>query len=187
MPEKIPPPQFETTFRSGPIERLYFAAEYLLISLCPSTGPGPLMRLVFKSGILWYRLGFGWLVGRTTLLVTTTGRKTGRPRQTPLAYRYDPAADIYYVVPGWPARSDWLLNLRKNPRVRVRVGSRETEALAEPAPSKTALEVFRFYFRRNPFAARVWSRLCGTRIEDSEPGLRELALRCPVIALHPLR
>ena len=35
---------------------------------------------------LWYALGLGPIMGRLVLLLTTTGRKTGRQHVTPLQY-----------------------------------------------------------------------------------------------------
>jgi len=180
-------PGFEANFRSRLVELAYFAAEYLLISLCSPKGPGRLMRLVFKSGVLYYPLGLGNLVGSITLLLTTTGRKTGKPRVTPLAYRHHPSTDTYYVVAGWGEHSDWVRNLKANPKGHVRVCNRKFDAVAERAPLATALEVFSDYKSHNPFAARVWTKLTGIPFEDSEAGLCDLAARQPVIALRPVR
>ncbi|MGH9087250.1 MAG: nitroreductase/quinone reductase family protein [Acidimicrobiales bacterium] len=67
------------------------------------------------------------------LLLTTTGRRTGRPRTTPLLYLADPDADAdadtasgsYLVVASNGGRDeppDWLRNLEVSPDARVRAG-----------------------------------------------------------------
>jgi deazaflavin-dependent oxidoreductase (nitroreductase family) len=81
------------------------------------------------------RLG---LTGRTpTLLLTTTGRRTGRPRTTPLFYLRD--GDRLAIVAtnfGRPHHPAWSANLLAAPDARVRLG-REDAAyrarLATPA------------------------------------------------------
>jgi deazaflavin-dependent oxidoreductase (nitroreductase family) len=67
-------------------------------------------------------VGHVWRRGSKTLLLTTTGRKTGRPTTTPLIYAE--AGDDYVVVAskgGAPAHPGWYRNLAKNPRVEVQV------------------------------------------------------------------
>ena len=71
----------------------------------------------------------GKLGGARVLLLTTTGRKSGRPRTQPLLYT--PAGDGYAVIAskgGAPQHPLWYLNLRANPNVDVTVG-RETRHL----------------------------------------------------------
>ena len=55
-----------------------------------------------------------------TLLLTTTGRKSGRPRTTPLFYLRD--SDRILVAS--TIRGDWALNLLADPHVQVRLGRR---------------------------------------------------------------
>jgi deazaflavin-dependent oxidoreductase (nitroreductase family) len=65
--------------------------------------------------------GHDWK-GTTTLLLTTTGRKSGQPRTTPLIYQ--PYGDAYLVVAskgGAPQPPAWYLNLLQNPEVEVQV------------------------------------------------------------------
>jgi deazaflavin-dependent oxidoreductase (nitroreductase family) len=61
-----------------------------------------------------------------TLLLTTLGRKTGRPRTVPVYYLRD--GDDLVVASenfGLPTRSSWPQNLRANPLARVQVGRTE--------------------------------------------------------------
>ena len=80
-----------------------------------------------------YRLSGGRIGGRIgparVLLLTTTGRKSGRPRTQPLLYT--PAGEGYAVIAskgGAPQHPLWYSNLRANPSVEVTVG-RETRRL----------------------------------------------------------
>ena len=53
------------------------------------------------------------------VLLETTGRRTGRTRQTPLAAGpYD--GDVMWLIAVHGRRSAWVLNLESEPRVRLR-------------------------------------------------------------------
>ena len=77
-----------------------------------------------------YNLGLGPVVGRLILLLTTTGRKSGLPRTTPL--QYEEVDGAIYVASARGVKADWFKNLLANPRVSVRLKSRRFTALAEP-------------------------------------------------------
>lgn len=65
--------------------------------------------------------GYHWR-GTTILLLTTTGRKSGERRTTPLIHRVD--GDRYVVVAskgGSPEHPDWFANLSAEPDVEVQV------------------------------------------------------------------
>jgi deazaflavin-dependent oxidoreductase (nitroreductase family) len=80
------------------------------------------------------RIG-GRFKGAPVLLLTTTGRKSGKQRTTPLLFGQD--AGRYVVVAsvgGAPKHPAWYLNLQRNPAARIRVGTRELGARAETVP-----------------------------------------------------
>ncbi len=88
-------------------KRLYLRLEHLLLTQCvPLDGPGPVLRWIFKAPLLFYRLGLYGLVPRNILILTTTGRKTGLPRKTPIEYGYEPGTNTYQVMAGWVGRTD---------------------------------------------------------------------------------
>lgn len=67
-------------------------------------------------------VGHIWKEGSTVLLLTTTGRKSGEPRTTPLIYAQD--GDRYVIVAskgGAPEHPGWYENLSKNPEVELQV------------------------------------------------------------------
>src|SRR5437870_4593844 len=73
----------------------------------------------------------GPFTGRSLLLLTTRGRKTGTERTNPLAYTRD--GDHYVVVAskgGAPANPDWYRNVRAQPSVTVEVGPKRFQARA---------------------------------------------------------
>ena len=65
--------------------------------------------------------GYHWR-GTTILLLTTTGRKSGEERTTPLIHRVD--GDRWIVVAskgGTPEHPDWYLNLAEDPEIEIQV------------------------------------------------------------------
>ena len=72
--------------------------------------------------------------GVTTLLLTTTGRRSGLSRTTPLIYGRD--GDRYLVVAsrgGAPAHPDWYENLVAQPAVQLQVMADRFNARAHAA------------------------------------------------------
>lgn len=77
--------------------------------------------------------------GAPTLLLTTTGRRTGKPRMTPLIYGRDKDTDSYVVVAsrgGARHHPSWYLNLVETPAVRLQVGAACFAATARTASAE---------------------------------------------------
>ncbi|MEO7001147.1 MAG: nitroreductase family deazaflavin-dependent oxidoreductase [Ktedonobacterales bacterium] len=104
----------------------------------PSTRTPGNARLLASIHTTLYRLT-GGLLGSSTgaiqfLLLTTTGRKTGKPRTQPLGYFH--ASELLYVVAsnwGSDKAPAWYLNILANPTVRVQIKRRIYSAQARPA------------------------------------------------------
>lgn len=94
-----------------------------------------------------YRTTGGFLGGRVAgmpvLLLTTTGRKTGRRRTNPLTYLED--GDRLVLVAsygGAPRHPSWYLNLTSNPEVEVTRRRRTEPMLARTATSEERAELW---------------------------------------------
>lgn len=64
-----------------------------------------------------YRLG---LPAPGTAILETTGRKSGQTRRTPVTNGLD--GDVFWIVTEHGHRAAYVLNIKANPRVRVRTG-----------------------------------------------------------------
>lgn len=62
------------------------------------------------------------------LYLTTTGRKTGLPREIEIWFIVHDGA--FYVFAEGFREADWVKNVIRNPRVKVRVGDRALDATA---------------------------------------------------------
>lgn len=74
-------------------------------------------RPLGRAPIWLWRLGLGPLVGQGFALLTTTGRRSGLPRTTMVAYLR--GQERLYVVAMYGPGSQWFRNLVADPRVSV--------------------------------------------------------------------
>lgn len=75
-----------------------------------------------------------WWNGAPTLLLTTTGRRSGEPRTTPLIFGRD--GDDHVVVAsvgGMPRHPAWYLNLQGTPGARIQVKGDHIDVVARTA------------------------------------------------------
>ncbi|UCH85912.1 MAG: nitroreductase family deazaflavin-dependent oxidoreductase [Dehalococcoidia bacterium] len=141
-----------------------------------------LMRVLVRTPVLLYRLGLGGLIGKHTLLLTTTGRRTGLPRVVPLDYQQE--GDTLYLIAEQGTRSPWYRNLVANPEVEVQVGSRKARGVATPLtdPQEKAHVLKLFVRRSTSMAERYYGIPRGTSDEE----LLQLAPQRAVVAVRPL-
>ena len=109
--------------------------------------------------------------GAPVLLLTTIGRKTGRPRTWPLGYLQE--EDRVIVIAsngGQPNHPAWYLNLRANPHVKVQMGGRTHAMIAWTAEGDER--------------ARLWARAVREH-PAFENYQRKTDRELPVVILHP--
>ena len=133
-------------------------------------------RVVCTIHDLLYRRSAGRVGGRfqgaDVLLLTVTGRKTGRRRTTPLMYRLD-GDDLIVAASnggmGWTP--SWWLNLRANPFAEVQHGGEHRHVRAAQAdPAERA--------RLWPLMNQTWSGFDGFQ--------RRSARQIPLVNLRPI-
>ncbi|WP_026401616.1 nitroreductase family deazaflavin-dependent oxidoreductase [Actinomadura rifamycini] len=110
MPSKMPPKGLDSPF----VPKVMKVVSRLHVEAYRLTGG--------RVGGTW-RVGSARRRGVPICLLTTRGRKTGRPRTLPLLYMRD--GDRVVIVAsrgGLPKHPMWYLNLRADPRVAVRIG-----------------------------------------------------------------
>jgi deazaflavin-dependent oxidoreductase (nitroreductase family) len=96
------------------------------------------IRAMGRSHRVIYRLSRGRLLGRVAgmpvLLLTTTGRRSGRPRTTPLTY-FESGSDLVVVASngGEDRPPAWWLNLCDDARATVTRGTHSEHVTARAA------------------------------------------------------
>jgi deazaflavin-dependent oxidoreductase (nitroreductase family) len=96
------------------------------------------------------RLG-GSVGGHRVLLLTTTGRRSGRERRTPV--QYEALGNELVVVAaggGSPSPPAWWLNLEADSEVEVQVGADRWDAYAETAGPRRRAELWPALIAANP-------------------------------------
>jgi len=106
------------------------------------------------GGRLWRRYK-----GRPVLLLTTHGRRSGRPRTTPLAFVRD--GDTLVAAGSNAGRDDdpaWILNLRSNPNADVWLAGRTAPARARFATNEERDRLWKLLVAHSPGFARYAAR-----------------------------
>lgn len=115
--------------------------------------------------------GHHWVRGTTVLLLTTTGRKSGQQRTTPLIYRQ---INGNYVIVASAGCADtppaWYLNLRAESHVRIQVGAQVMDATARTASEAEKPQLWRAM-------AEVWPDYDDYQTKTDRP--------IPVVVLEP--
>jgi F420H(2)-dependent quinone reductase len=121
---------------------------------------GRLRRSLFLAG------------GQPVLVLTTTGRRSGRPRATPVAYVRDGERfGVSAANAGLDRPPAWWLNLQADPRAEIEVEGRRLQVHARRVESEEAERLYSLFLRQNAGA---------------ETTRRLTAREIPVIVLEPL-
>jgi len=131
-----------------------------------------------------YALGFGPLVGRLVLLLTTTGRKTGLPRVT--ALQYEEVDGAFMLGSSRGLRADWVRNLTADPRVEIRVRSRRLVGRAEAVSDPERIADFlALRLERHPRIVGKIMQMEGMPAHPSREQLVNYAARLALVIVRP--
>lgn len=114
-----------------------------------------LQRLLTGMHITLYRLSGGAMGGMVegvpNLLLTTTGRKSGKKFTTPLFYfTHDGAWVVVASAAGAASDPNWWKNLQANPEAQVQVGPHRFRVRAEAAPEELKQRLWPFFALHYP-------------------------------------
>jgi deazaflavin-dependent oxidoreductase (nitroreductase family) len=114
------------------------------------------------------------MIGVPTLLLRTTGRRSGATRTNGLVYARD--GDAYLVVPsngGADRPPAWLHNIGAHPDVEIQIGRKRRRATARIiAPS-------------DPSYARLWTLVNAQNRDRYNAYQRQTTRPIPVVAITP--
>jgi deazaflavin-dependent oxidoreductase (nitroreductase family) len=126
-----------------------------------------------------YQKTNGWVGHRLpgmppSLLLHSTGAKTGRPRTTALTYARD--GDCYLIVAsmgGAPRSPGWYHNLKAHPGAEINVGPKRFAVTARPV------------LPENPDYARLWQIVNKRNANRYAAYQRRTSRPIPVVVLEP--
>ena len=135
-----------------------------------------MLKLILKVIVFLYNVSGGRIGGKMgkvpVLLLTTTGRKTGKQRTLPLVYIMDGSA---YVITASAGGADkhpgWFFNIRSNPQATIQVKDKHIKVTAEIAGPEKKPE--------------LWARL--VEVAPNFAGYQKRTSReIPMVILHPI-
>lgn len=149
----------------------------------PPTG---LARVLFRLPITFYRLRLGWLLGGRFLLLTHTGRVSGKQRQVVIEVIGDGGVPGSYVCcSGFGKTAAWYRNITATPEVTIQVGARRWRAMTERLDTEAGPKIMADYAERHPKAARKLSRFMGFEVDGSAGDYREVGRHLPFVRFTP--
>jgi deazaflavin-dependent oxidoreductase (nitroreductase family) len=112
-------------------------------------------RFIMKTHISLYRITGGAIgsnmSGRSFLLLTTVGRKSGKERITPLQYVPDGKRFLLIASNGGALKHpQWLLNLHGKPQAVVQVGAKTINVTATEASGEERSQLWSLITSRYP-------------------------------------
>lgn len=135
-----------------------------------------MLKAMIALSVFLYRLSGGVIGGSmqslSVLLLTTTGRKSGKTRTVPLGCLRD-GSDYVIIASnaGFPQHPAWYFNLKSNPQATIQIKRQHIQVRAETANAEKRRE--------------LWTRLI-----EVAPGYANYEKRTPreipVVILHPL-
>ena len=126
-----------------------------------------------ESARMWDSTPIGGPGVLPTLLLTTTGRKSGEPRALPLIY--GESGDSFVIIAskgGMPTHPIWYLNLLANPDCELMVGAKAVSARARVA--------------EGPERERIWQEMAVLYPPYTEYQERAGARTIPIVVLDPV-
>jgi deazaflavin-dependent oxidoreductase (nitroreductase family) len=135
-----------------------------------------IFRFFMAIYVSLYRLTGGKFGGRVqglpVLLLTTTGRRTGKMRIAPLGYfKHDGNYVVTASNAGFDTHPGWFHNLKSHPQVALQIGDKQLSAIAEPANPTLRQQLWTELVERAPGYAAYQKRT--TRV-------------IPVVLLRPI-
>ena len=135
-----------------------------------------MFKLILKLMVFLYRVSGGRIGGKmgkvSTLLLTTTGRKTGKQRTLPLMYIMDgPAYVITASAGGADKHPGWFFNIRSSQQATIQVKDTQIQVTTEIAGPEKKSE--------------LWARLVA--VAPNFAGYQKRTSRdIPMVILHPV-
>lgn len=144
------------------------------------------MKNIQRIHRLLYAIGLGPIVGKIILLLTTTGRKSGQKRITPL--QYEEIDGNYFLGSARGTKSDWYRNIEADGRVEARVKNRRFRGVAETVTNPARIADFlETRLQRHPFMlGLLMQKAHNLPKRPSRQQLEELAASEAMVIIRPV-
>lgn len=143
------------------------------------------MKYIQNLHRVLYAIGLGPVIGKIILLLTTSGRKTGLKRITPL--QYEEIDGKFYLGSARGLKADWVRNIQANPHVGVRVKSANFQGYAEVVTDPVLFADFvEVRLQRHPrIVGAIMQKAHGLPKQPSREQLEKLAENEALVVITP--
>lgn len=146
-----------------------------------------LLRSAFRLPVHLYHANLGWLFGRRFLMLTHTGRRTGKRHDTVLEIMAHRGSEMI-AMSAFGRNANWLRNIQANPDIHITTGRRTFAATYRTLTQAEAVAIMAEYEHRNrlatPIVRAVLTRLLGWSYDGSAQAHSRLAAQLPFIAFR---
>lgn len=120
----------------------------------------------------------------TVLVLTTTGRRSGLPRDTPL--QFEEVDGVVHVASARGTSADWYRNVVARPNVTVSLRGREFAAVAEPVTNPARIADFLEHrLRTRPVMVRaIMTAMERLPLRYTRADLERIAAGKALVVLH---
>jgi deazaflavin-dependent oxidoreductase (nitroreductase family) len=117
--------------------------------------------------MLGWRLGLDPIVGRFSMILTTTGRRSKEPRHTMVLFTE--LEGRKYIAAAYGPGSHWLRNLEADPNVTIQTAEGAEAALARRVTDQgELLLLFETMQREHPLALRAYLQAMGLPLDPAQ-------------------
>jgi deazaflavin-dependent oxidoreductase (nitroreductase family) len=140
----------------------------------------PIVRTLYRTPILLYRLGLGKVIGKYIMIISTFGRKSGKVRRTPIEYFRK--GDLIYAISGFERDPDWYRNLKTDPHVTLQTNQGAQYMIARTPETEAEWQGALDYLAKSPVPTLVIPEVV-SRLDD--PEIQRQIREWPVVVFEP--
>lgn len=124
-------------------------------------------KLIFVTPVYMWRLGLGPVLGRVLLILTHTGRNSGRIYHTMIEYHE--RNGTIYAPSAFGFQSDWYKNIIADPRVTIQTANKSQSMVAvRVTDNDEILDVFRLFYRRDPPITALYLKSLDIKVDEDD-------------------
>ncbi len=147
--------------------------------------PGRLALAVFRMPSWLYSRGWGWMLGRTFLMLVHVGRTSGQPHNTVAMVLAEADDGEIVICSAWGPDADWVRNLHAAPGREVRIAHYRFAPEHRFLSEDEAIAVALGFQRRHPRRLQLLSAVLGWGDLASDAAVREFVRGHPFVGLRP--
>jgi deazaflavin-dependent oxidoreductase (nitroreductase family) len=149
--------------------------------------PGRLALAVFRMPLFLYRRGWGWMLGRTFLLLVHVGRTSGLPHEmVAMVLGDDRDTGEVVICSGWGPNVDWLRNLHARPARELRIGRDRFAPQHRFLTDDEAFAAGVAFRARHPYRMRLISTILGWGDLRRDDAVGAFVKAHPFVAFRPI-